>query len=224
MARYPSDAARLIAQLKARKTPWSNAAIGRALGINSSYISQVMSGAKRPTTAITGAFRALSRTRKAPPAPSETTPRIEHAGRTTAEGTPATVRKPATTYLEKKTTRDGRIVDDKDGNILYETKRGWKTLMKNLQRAAEQGKGVSLTITFATLESYGQRTGLRNAEVNLFTHAGWNASRVVDRLNALGYADNPTAALTQLTYEMVLGVEGAGKITNVVMQTYSRAQ
>jgi len=211
MAKYPSDAARMIAQLKARKTPWSNAAIGRALGIDSSYVSQVARGAKHPTEAMVGAFRELSRSRKAPPTPSETTPRVARAGRKTAEGTPAKVRPKATTALS-------------DGNIIYETKRGWKTLMRNLQRAAKQGKGVSLTITFATLESYGQRTGLKNAEVNLFTHAGWNAARVVDRLDALGYANNPTGALTQLTYEMVPGVEGAGKITNVVMQTYSRNQ
>ena len=209
MAKHPSTPAGIIAGLAERKTPWSYAAIGRALGVDSSYVSQVARGAKKPNAETTAVFKELARTRKAPPAPSETTPRFERPRRKTVEGTPAKVRGKAVTPLP-------------EGNRLFETKRGFKTLMSNLQRAAKQGKGASLTITFATLQGYGKRTDLKNAEVNLFTHAGWDAARVVARLEALGYAENPENALRELTYQVVPGIEGAGRITGMVLQTWSR--
>lgn len=180
---------------------YTNAAIGRAIGRDSSYIAQVAKG-KKPGTTIQSSLESLIKGNVPPPPPRGAT--IAPAPRkTTKTGAVARVRQRATEI------NGGRVLD---------AGRGAKTIQRELARAARAGKQVNFTVRVAKVKKYKEAIEVPHAEVELFSHGGYNAQAILDRIAGNG-GDVLGTILDYVNHAS--GIESASGIEDVVIRSFT---
>jgi hypothetical protein len=154
-----SDSAKLINRMHAKGTSYSS--IGKSLGRDSSFISQIAHGKKKGTN-LTGALKDMAAGRKvtAPP-----------ARRTTKAGTLAKVRRGS---LRDK----GALVMTAPLKASDET---WKKTLKQFQK---QNKKVMASLTFTQWRPY-TNSKTHKQTVNIYAH-GRDPQAIIDSASAAG--------------------------------------
>jgi hypothetical protein len=202
-----TEAARLITALHTRG--WTDSAIGRAVGRDSSLIAQGARGAK-PLHNLIPAFKELTASGQAPPSASERAPRVSVPRRTGRAGTTAKVRAAGKTQLGGT-------------NIEYRTKKGYKTLQRELRAAERQNKQVAMRLRFQHVKSKSRDKRDRHREVELFSKGGWDAQRLLNELNSHNYAGDPAQALTELAQALPY-MEDVRGLESVEIVTFDRSR
>lgn len=185
-----AEAAGLIEALHA--LGWKNTDIARAVGRDASLIRQgIVPNAKgytKPLTSLLPALHTLVATGKGPSV-ALTIGQLETGRRATKAGTPAAVR--------QRAQRLGTAAAPEQ-KALHVTTNGNKTILRTLDQAAKEGKHVMLTPTFTNVRrsksSGGKKHGRgrapkgkgkheKRAEVPMFQKGGWDAQKLLDRIN-----------------------------------------
>jgi hypothetical protein len=213
---------------------WNNSEIGRAVGRNASMIRQgAVPNAKgylKPLTPLLPALRTLVATGKGPSV-GLTLGQLETGHRATKAGTPAAVR--------QRAQRLGAAAAPEQ-QALHVTTNGNKTILKTLDRAAKEGKQVMLTPTFTNVRrsksSGGKKRGRgraptgkgkheKRAEVPLFQKGGWDAQKLLDRINNPRTSDpwkagDARGAMKGLAKEIGI-VESVGALQRVEIHAFN---
>lgn len=142
----------------------SYAAIGRAVGVNDSYIRQVALGAK-PGTKYEGALAAFRQSGQPAPKRGEA-PRVTVAPRTTKAGDVARVRQGKVPFTLAN-GKHGFTKQSASGRGIVEA--AWD---------APRGSRVRLRVEFREVQRYAKSggKGLDNNEVDLFGKDGWDSA------------------------------------------------
>lgn len=192
-----------------RAQGFTDTQIGRAVGRDSSLISQIGKGAK-PGRNLETALRSLVEA-GARPGDKAT---VQPTARTGKGGAAARVRQSGKTALP-------------GGNVLVEAKARGKNLLAQLRAAAKQGKGVSFSAGVRRIKRYKDSQNVRGQEVSVFGKGGYDAGKFLASVEGQpGFdANNPQAAFDAALVQYMTAsgsVEEAHGVTGVVMQTFSR--
>jgi hypothetical protein len=187
-----SDAAARAAITQLHAEGVSYAEIARRLERSPRFVTQIARGERGPGygRSAAPALEQLAANRTAAVTPP--------AQRKTAVGTIARVRGKATP------------IDDR-GNITFSTKAGYKTLEQQIDRAGREHRQVNVIIQAKSI--IGDTDSRRGDVVELFRNGGYDANSLMNRLEDLGYDDNPLGAVLALAEQRGIEVRGVESIT-----------
>ncbi len=193
---------------------WTKAEVARGLGINSSTVTQVLKGAK-PGANLAGPLATLAR--RNTPASSAAIKPVAVTRRVGAGGQAVKVR------------TSGKA-ENSSGLAMVRSTAGRTNIMRELEKAARQGKGVSFIVTLRTITNYhGDGEAQKGAEIDLFKKGGMNAERFLDdvrqNLPANANAAQIKEALDAALLDAILNlpnVEDAAGVRRVEMTIFNR--
>lgn len=184
---------------------YSNAQIANALGRTPRVVSQIVRGEK-PYNNLTPALETLSRTGSGQPLQKVSAQ--EAPRRTTASGAAAKTRaKP----------------QDLEGGRSIPATGGRKTIVKELQRAKQEGRKVKISVKLSRAKFYGKPWEKNPPPINLYKRNGYSADRLMERIdNLVAGGSTPEKALETIVKGdlMELGyIDAVGAIQKIQMNT-----